>query len=296
VVVATGMSITRRIITALLIFVSLGGTGSSAIGAEVVTDEATRIRVLRLMFPNARVSVSPTRTWNASVKVKALEPLQLNDALKSERVYDVVGAVTDHVERDAATDVTDPETPSNKRAVRLLLYRWRPEKDDTPSLIGILHYAFHNRQPALCCQAIGKVLLLSDDGNRLLECVARMPPDFTIFTSIRFLDLKGDGSEALLISADFSGPGNVGVDTVSLTVSHQKLRALFWTTTALQSAIGGGMFTMALDENRTRLDKGRKYWFARKTYIDEKGIAHTPPVTSSVSYPVSDDGPVDWPW
>ena len=48
VVVATGMSITRCIITALLIFVYLGGTGSSAIGAEVVTDEVTRIRVLRL--------------------------------------------------------------------------------------------------------------------------------------------------------------------------------------------------------------------------------------------------------
>ena len=47
--------------------------------------------------------------------------------------------------------------------------------------------------------------------------------------------------------------------------------------------------------NRTRLDKGRKYWFARKTYIDEKGIAHTPPVMSSVSYPVSYDSPVDWP-
>ena len=177
------------------------------------------------------------------MKVKALEPLQLNDALKSEPVYDVVGAATDHVERNAATDVTDPETPSNKRAVRLLLYRWRPEKGDTPVLSAYCITASTTGNPLYVARPLERVLLLSDDGNRLLECVARMPSD------LRSSPPSGSSTErrrveALLISAHFSG-GTWAWTQVSLTVSHQKLRALFLITTALP-AIGGGTFTMAL--------------------------------------------------
>jgi hypothetical protein len=286
----------RRLVAALSIVAVFGVTASTVTGAEAVIDEAIRMRVLRLMFPNGRISASPIRAWDASVKVKGLEPLQLNDALRSERLYDVKGALTNAAEKEAATDVTDPEAPSDKRIVRLRLYRWTAGKEDRPYLIGVLHYRFYNKQPALCCQAIGELLLLSEDGAGLLDCVAKMPSDFTIFTSVRFADLKGDGSQTLLLSADFSGPGTVGVGTVALTVAHQKLKTLFWTTTAVKSSLGNGMFTLALDEDRTRLAKGRQYWFIRKTYVEEGGGAHTPPLTSRVSFPVNDQVPVDWPW
>jgi len=283
----------RRIAVTFAAVMVLGTLAVPAIGAELVTDEKTRLQVLRLMFPDARISESPIRSWDASYTAKWAQELPLIDALRDEKLYDVLGPIAKD-EEDAATDVAELIT-SNERTVRLRLYRWQTE-NSRPFLVGTLNYAFRNVQPAQCCRAIGKLLLLSDDGKAILDSISRMPQDFTMFTSIRFANLNGDRSEALMVSADFSGPMTVGINTLILGVHHEKFRPLFWTTTAVKSDLEQKMFTMALDEKRTFLARGQRYCFVKTTYI-EKGKTLRPPLTSRVSYPVGNGNvAVDWLW
>jgi len=257
----------------------------SAHGAELVTDEAMRLGVLRLVFPKATISISPARSNPPEGRFSGeLEPLSgsFQDAFADEQEYDVV-APPDEQEEPAASITLDRS--SDERRVRLLLYRWRPADGGQASLVAVLHYVFVDANPSRCCRALGKVMLLSASGERVEAKVTEMPNAFTRFTSVRFLDPGRPNPEDLLVSVDFSGAGVVGVNTAILGLTNQRITPLGWLTTAVYDGLekeNEEMYVMTLDEQKTRLSKGKRFWFVKKSYI-EKGKKLPAPITSATS-------------
>jgi hypothetical protein len=273
-----------------------------AMGAELVTDEALRLRVLRALIPMAQISGSHLGAYNSHKtankphdKISGLiRLLPLIDALENERTYDVTAPVGKQEESEASGEAPNMP-PSGRRQVRLRLYRWHREDERDPVLVAAVNYTFQDANPPRCCRAIGKFVLLSNDGSRVLDSVDKMPNAFTMFTSFRFLDVKGNGSEQLIVGADFAGAFTVGVNTAIFDLSQLKLSPLMWTTTAVFSASEEPeMYTMTLDENRTRLAKARRYYFVKTTYC-ERGKIFTKLRRSVESWPAG-LGPVELDW
>ena len=258
---------------------------SAAHGAESVTDESIRLRVLRLVFPNAAISRSLPGVKQTPVQgplgIDAFSE-SFRDALEDEQEYDVVGSVGKD-EALAAEDITSSahDRFSEKRRVRLLLFRWRSNRGDQSSLVAVINYSFSEANPARCCLAVGKVVLLSDTGDRVLSMLDRMPNAFTTFTAIKFLSAGGAGRETLFLSVDFGGAGTIGINTAIIDLSNQRLTPLRWLPTAISYDIEE-KFTMALDEPRTKRSKGKRVWFIKTTYA-KKGKRFPAPVTSRES-------------
>lgn len=256
----------RRIALTLGVFVALLLLDFSICrAAELVTDEALRLHVLHRVFPNAAISISPVRI-SQEPREAHLAPLAepLRSALEQERNYDVVGPVAKDEEAPAEQDITrSPGKPfADRRQVRLLLYR------SQPNLVAVVNYSFPEASPSRCCRVIGKVMLLSVSGDQVLATFDNMPNAFTTFTAVKFIDVGSTATEELLISVDFAGAGTIGINTAIFDLSSQKITPLGWLTTAVYSGLEKEeMFTLTLDEQRTRLSNGRRCWFTKKTYI-----------------------------
>lgn len=220
----------------------------------------------------------------------------MHDALENELEYAVVGSVDKAEEQYDMTRFKGGGF-SETRRVRLLLYRLRSTDGDQSNLLAVLNYSFPEANPARCCRAIGKLLLMSPSGDQVLFKLDEMPNAFTMFTTVRFLDAGNTGGEKLLIGADFAGAGTVGTNTAVFDLSNQKLTPLGWTTTAIYFGLEKKdevMFTMKLDESRTRLSKENRVWFVKNTYI-EKGKRFPKPITSTASIRLNIKGvPLDW--
>jgi hypothetical protein len=289
-----------RLIRIARVFVVLGFCATSvAFSAEMVTDEALRLRVLRNEFPKATVSTARNRKKPPNSPLDPeLKPLwdSMHDALENELEYEVVGPVEKAVEQYDMTRLREGGL-SERRRVRLLLYRLRSTNGDQSNLLAVLNYSFPEANPARCCRAIGKLLLMSLSGDKVLSKVDEMPNAFTMFTAVRFLDAGNTGGEKLLIGADFAGAGTVGTNTAVFDVSSQELTPLGWTTTAIYFGLEEKdevMFTMTLDEQRTRLSKENRVWFVKTTYI-EKGKRFPKPIIGSASIRLNAKGvPLDW--
>jgi hypothetical protein len=278
----------------------LWGT-SIAFGAEIVTDETLRLQVLRTEFPKATISTghraeNPTK----ASRTPEMQPFwdSMNDALANETEYQVVGPVEKEEEGAAELGIGLKEQRfSDKRRARLLLYRWRSKNGDQSNLLAILNYSFPEASPARCCRAIGKVLLLSTSGDHVLANVDQMPNAFTTFMAVKFLDAGSTGNEKLLIGADFAGAGTAGMDSAVFDLSNQKLTPLGWATTAVYFGLekkDEEMFTMTLDEPRTRMSKENRIWFIKRTYI-EKGKKFPKPISRSASIRLNSKGvKLDW--
>jgi hypothetical protein len=102
----------------VLLFLNISVTHA----AELVTDEAIRLRVLQLVFANATISNSPARIREKSSLAPHLEPLSASfrDSLEKEQEYDVVGSVGKEEEGPAESDITrSPDKRfSDRRRVR----------------------------------------------------------------------------------------------------------------------------------------------------------------------------------
>jgi hypothetical protein len=283
----------------LAVAVSFGSSFASS--AEIVTDEAVRLQILRNEFPKATISAARNGKKPPNPPLDPeLQPLwdSMHDALEHASEYQVVGPV-EKDEEQSATDITKFKGRrfSGIRRVRLLLYRLRSPNGDQSDLLAVLNYSFPEANPARCCRAIGRLLLMSLSGDQVLSKVDEMPNAFTMFTAVRFLDAKSTGSERLLIGADFAGAGTVGTNTAVFDLSNRKLTPLGWTTTAVYFGLekkDEEMFTMTLDEQRTRLSKENRVWFVKTTYI-EKGKRFPKPIISSASIRLNSKGVrLDW--
>ena len=137
---------------------------------------------------------------------------------------------------------------------------------------------------------------MPNTADRILDKLDQMPNDFTTFRSVGFLDVDGSGTDKLMIGADFAGVSSVGVDTAIFDVSHQKLHPLISVTSlALYEGESENLdiHTMTLDEPRTRLAKGKRFFFIKKTYA-EKAKVFPKVVTALVSYPAGSGVPLNW--
>jgi hypothetical protein len=266
--------------------------------AQLVADEPTNLQVLRLIFPNMRISVLPKPPAEKASPVT--DPFQrvialVKNGLEHGIEYDVVGPVAKD-EEDSADDITDPKrTPSNERKVRMEVYRWSAGPSGGRFLVAVLSYKFLNANPPRCCNGLGKIVLLSDNADRVLDTIDKMPYAFTMFTSVQFLKIGGTEAEKLMIGADFSGVGTIGINSAVFDVVKEKLNPLLSLTTMVLAEADIeelDIRTLEVDERRTLAD-GKHFFFVEKTYASGKQIL-TIPRTETVSFPVGTGVPLDW--
>jgi hypothetical protein len=99
--------------------------GSVCLAGELVTDEATRLRVVRLAFPNGQISTLPPQPFQKPYPVK--DPLNrviavIKNALEHGPEYEVIGPVAKNEEAPASYITDLNHIPSNKRQVQIHLY------------------------------------------------------------------------------------------------------------------------------------------------------------------------------
>ena len=123
-----------------------------------------------------------------------------------------------------------------------------------------------------------------------------MPYAFTMFTSIHFLKVDAPAAEKLMVGADFSGVGTIGINSAVFNVEHQRLNPLLWLTTMVLSEADLDdldVHTMTFDARRTVLANGNRFFFTKKTYAVDKQVLTTPR-TETVEFPVATGVPLDW--
>ena len=268
----------------------------NAFAAEIVTDEATRLRILGLVFPAARISrvaAQPDKPFEVRGPRRQLVAT-LRNALLSTQVYEVFGPPKKE-EEDPASDILREHGPSQTRQVHMKVFRWSPPGGSRPMLVAILSYQFRGANPPRCCSTIGKVLLLSNAAERIVDSFDSMPWGFSTFTEVRFLN-DGSGSEKLMIGVDASGAATLLVDSAIFDLSKQKLTPVLSVQTMVlyEAELENiDVHALTLDETRTRSAKGTRYFFVKRTFADKKKLPATSFVTTE-SYPAGTGLPLDW--
>jgi len=268
--------------TILMAFLAVASVPARS--AELLTNQAIRLRVLQTTFPGATISRSTGPLEDLSLNLDCCKELPLNDAFKDDHLYEIVAPPT-KAEADPASDVTEPEKPlSTKRLVRLQVYRQGSQDGHKPLLVAIVNYWFRPANPPNCCQAIGKVLLLSAHGDRVLDSFDNMPNAFTMFTSIKFLDVDNSGIEKLFLAADYSSPGDVGINLKVFDVSGLKIRPVLEIGSA---SSWPEKYSLTFDQMETVAAKGKRFWFTKIVY-GPNGTELLKPVISKVSFSVGE--------
>lgn len=286
-----------KVALVVLVLALVGGTLCNA--AQLVSDEATNLQALRAIFPNMRISVLPNQPEEHPSPIT--DPLQrliatVQNELLHGRQYSVVGPVSQD-EEDSSIDIVHPQrSASDERRLHIEVYRWTIDEKGNELLVAFLSYTFANANPPRCCTTVGKMVLLSDNAERVLDTLDKMPYAFTMFTSIQFLKVDATVSEMLLVGADFSGVGTIGINSAVFNVKHQRLNPLLWLTTMVLSEADIDdldVHTMTLDARRTVLANGKRFFFTKKTYAVGKQVLTTPR-TETAEFPVGSGVPLDW--
>ena len=162
-------------------------------------------------------------------------------------------------------------------------------------LVAILSYSFRGANPARCCRAIGKVLLLSNGGERVVDTFGGMPWAFSAFMDVRFLN-DGSGTEKLMVGVDTYGPATLIVDSAIFDLSKGRLTPVLSVQTMVlyeQELENIDVHTLTLDEGRTTSAKGTRFYFVKRMFADKKKLPATPVVTIE-SYPAGSGLPLNW--
>ena len=219
--------------------------------------------MLRTVFPGATISLSTGPLEDLSLNLECCKELPLNDAFKNEHLYEIVAPAT-KTEEDQASDVAEPEKPlSTKRLVRLQVYQQRFQDGRDPFLVAIVNYWFRPANPPNCCQSIGKVLLLSANSDRVVDSFENMPHAFRMFTSVEFIDVDNSGIEKLFLAADYSSPGEVGINLKVFDLFGLKIQPVLEIGSA---SSWPEEFVLAFDRKKTMVAKGRRFWFTKTVY------------------------------
>jgi len=268
--------------------------------AEPVLDEASRLQALRLAFPGARISAVPAKTNEEIGPVT--DPIgrvvaEMQNALGPEPEYEVIGPIAT-AEEAAATDIrpAKEQWASDKRRLRMRLYRWnRTDDQQSPLHLAVLNYTFTDVIAARCCHAMGRLVLLSSAVDRVLDSFEVKPHAFSIFTSIRFIDV-GSRGEKLMIGADYSGVSSIGVQSVVFEILNNKVNPILSVDTIVlyeAELKKADVHTLTFDGHRTLLENGEQFFFVKETYV-ENGNVLDKPLTTTVSFPVGTGIPLDW--
>jgi hypothetical protein len=148
------------------------------------------------------------------------------NALAGSNEYEVVGPVTP-TEEGPASDVLDrSRSLSDKRRVWMRVYGWRSSNDER-LLVTVVSDVFQDANPPRCG-----------------------------FTNIQFVRVDRSGAEELMLAGDYSGLSTIGVRSVILAISNQRLKPVMSVPTMVlyeAELENADVHTLTLDDRRTLL-------------------------------------------
>lgn len=250
-----------RTATALL------GIASFAPSATLVRDEKTRLNVLGMVFPNARITTLPGKAIDSSFSDG---DVAFPDALKNGKVYDVAAPPVGKEEECAATSIPDPETVGQHRLLRFELFSLA----DRPMYFVVMQYKFSDTEPAFACPSIARLSVVSR-GKRVHDFVPEMTHHNGIQT-IEFADLDGRGSENFVFESDWGGAGDQSSDLLIFHLESGKLHQLL----AIRSRENGydQEFVRVLDLARTASQGGKKFCFKETDFREGDTVLQPPKI------------------
>jgi hypothetical protein len=247
-------------------------------GAELVTDEVTRLKVLEAMFPGMSITATPTRHLDDSEKFPAGKvTLDFPDALKGEMVYQITGAPASDNERCASEDVLQEHARSSVREARFKAY-----KVAETDFVAVAQYKFVGANPAMACPSIARIVRVGSQ-NGVLKVSSEFDPDTTHHWSVQRIEtapLAGDASDYLLVESNAGGAGTIDSELYLFDLSAQKLWPVLATDARLSASIEKeDLFVQHLDVARTRSRRGSRFCFTTTTYVEEDKTFNPPKVT-----------------
>jgi hypothetical protein len=250
---------------------------SVASGAELVTDEATRLKVLAAVFPGMSITATPgkriddSRRWPAG-RVE----LDFPDALKREVVYRITGAPTTENETCAADDIIK-QNQSAVREVRAKIYDLSPSR-----FVAVAQYKFVDANPAMACPSIARITLVEDKAG-VFTASSKFEPDTLHhwgLQRIQMASFTGDTAEQLFVESDFGGAGVLGSELLIFDVSAAGLGPIVETDVSVYDGLEKeNLFVKSLDIARTRAIKGTRFCFTMTTYIEDDKKFNPPKIT-----------------
>jgi hypothetical protein len=274
-----------------LICISVLSTVVLLAASGPIADESVRMQALGTIFHGMSISVvegqSIDDSWHP---YGGRDNLDFPDALKAERVYQIVGNAVSETERCTAGDVLSRKL-STVRELRFQVYPW-PGNNSPTDLLAILQYRFKSVNPPGACTSIGRLVRVTKSTS-VWKVGAEFLFDTTHHTaiqSIRLIDLSSDGVEELLVESDSSGGGYVGSALTILDVTAGRFRPLIRVAAQASGEVDTGdahleyEYKQTIDIPRTIREHGRMFCFTKSTYA-EQGKRFATPLTSGPCYP-----------
>lgn len=234
--------------------------------ANLVTDESTRIEVLKAAFPDAKVS--PPKNKPLDWRPLPWPKHELTDALRGEEEYTVVGTM-DRFEQSWA-NICAEHGPNPVRRLRMRVYdvRWGQRK----TYVALAQYVVFPedsvaRSRLLCAFARLFVLTRQVDewrvdhtGDSLLWWGQAIP-------SFRLLDINGDGQEEVVVEAEGTTAHRRWITMTMFAVSDGRLHGIAEVETLSNIPDTFHVqYTLVLNVAKSRNAKGMAYYFTKTVY------------------------------
>jgi hypothetical protein len=258
---------------AITLALAAGVIGS---GADLVTDEATRLKVLAAVFPGAFITATPAHIDNSGHSTFGPAEFDVIDPLGKELVYRITGAPRTENERCASEDVVSG-TRSNVREARSRVYRIADSQ-----FIAVSQYNFPSVGPAGACWSIARISLVEVRNQTLGESDS-FEPNTTHHGGLHrleFVSLSPGTPERLLIESDIGGGGGFEVSFLILAFDKGKLAPVL-DTPSVFSHWGEkvNVYVQMFDVARTRAASGLRFCFTKTTYIEDDKHFTPPHIT-----------------
>jgi hypothetical protein len=238
-----------------------------ASGAELVTDESTRLKILAAVFPGMAITATPTRHIDGSGhSTMGPAKFEITDPLGSETVYRISGPLRTQNERCAGEDVASGKQ-SHVREARSRIY-----KIAGAQFVAISQYDFPGVGPAGACWSIARISLVQEHDGVFTDS-----SDFEPNTShhggldrAEFESLSPGASEQLLVESDVGGGGGYELNFLVFEFVNGKVVPLLDTPSVLSNwGLTVSFFVQSLDLDRTRAAHGSRFCFTKTTYIED---------------------------
>ena len=258
--------------------------GSAAFGARPVTDQTTKVEILKAAFPQAKVSLSGQKPLDWTPY--PWPDNALTDALAGEEEYEVV-ALADKFEQAWTTEMSDvPDLEHRERRVRIRVYKLRSEP---LQYVALAHYQFVGIQThALCCQWFARLFILTRKSGAwtVHHTDASLLYQAKTVRSFRLVDLDGDGREEILVEAEKSEATFRSTVSMSIfrTTRDQLLKLATVDTLATNNAVHI-QYSRELDVKKTRQAAGKAFYFRTIVYGTEDDQFPRPRVEEEIVRP-----------
>jgi hypothetical protein len=271
----------RNLSVAIFLILS---SGSAAFGAQLVTDEASKIEILKAAFPQAKVSVSQQKPLDW--KPDPWPDNDLTDALAGEEEYEVVKSA-DKFEQAWTTEMADvPYMEHSERRVRIRAYKLRSEAQQ---YVVLAHYQFVGIQDHVdCCEWFARLFVLSRKNGlwTMHHTDASLMYRAKTVRSFRLVDLYGDGREEIVVEAEKAEATYRTRVTMSIfRITNDQLLQLASVDTLGTNNAVHTQYSRELDLTKTRQSAGRAFYFKTIVYGTEEEQFPTPRIEEKIVKP-----------